>query len=85
MDCPSEENMIRMKLDGEQFAKLDFDIPNRNLYVYHEGEIGSMYQAVNDLNLGASLVSTEESKLSFINEDHSNEKKLISFRIKRSS
>lgn len=77
MDCPSEESMIRMKLDGEQFAKLDFDIPNRNLYIYHEGEIGSMYQAVNDLNLGASLVSTEESKLSFINEDHSNEKKLL--------
>ena len=77
MDCPSEESMIRMKLDGEQFAKLDFDIPNRNLYVYHEGEIGSMYQAVNDLNLGASLVSTEESELTFINEDHSKEKKLF--------
>ncbi len=77
MDCPSEESMIRMKLDGEQFAKLDFDIPNRNLYVYHEGEIGSMYQAVNDLNLGASLVSTEESELTFINEDHSKEKKLL--------
>jgi len=39
--------------DNPDFAKLDFDIPNRNLYIYHEAEIGSMYQAVNDLNLGA--------------------------------
>lgn len=77
MDCPSEENMIRMKLDGQEFLKLDFDIPNRNLYVYHESEINPIYEAVNDLNLGASLIITEESELSFINEDHSKEKKLL--------
>ena len=78
MDCPSEENMIRMKLDGQEFVKLDFDIPNRNLYVYHEGEINPIYEAVNDLNLGASLISSEKSELSFINnEDHSKEKKLL--------
>jgi len=30
MDCPSEENLIRMKLDGiSSIANLDFDIPNR--------------------------------------------------------
>lgn len=70
--------MIRMKLDGQEFVKLDFDIPNRNLYVYHEGEINPIYEAVNDLNLGASLISSEKSELSFINnEDHSKEKKLL--------
>ena len=32
MDCPSEENLIRMKLDGiSSIANLDFDIPNRKL------------------------------------------------------
>ena len=77
MDCPSEENMIRMKLDGQEFVKLDFDIPNRNLHVYHESEINPIYEAVNDLNLGASLINSEESELSFINEDHSKEKKLL--------
>jgi Co/Zn/Cd efflux system component len=31
MDCPSEENLIRMKLDGiSGIVNLDFDIPNRN-------------------------------------------------------
>ncbi|MBS1636439.1 MAG: cation transporter [Bacteroidetes bacterium] len=77
MDCPSEENMIRMKLDGQEFVKLDFDIPNRNLFVYHEGEITPIYEAITDLNLGASLINTEESEIFFIDPDHSKEKKLL--------
>ena len=77
MDWPSEENMIRMKLDGQEFVKLDFDIPNRNLFVYHEGEITPIYEAITDLNLGASLINTEESEIFFIDPDHSKEKKLL--------
>jgi copper chaperone CopZ len=39
MDCPSEENMIRMKLEGLQtIKKLDFDIENRNLTVTIQGD-----------------------------------------------
>ena len=40
MDCPSEEQMIRMKLDGfKQVKYLDFDIPNRKLEVYHTDDV----------------------------------------------
>jgi len=40
MDCLSEENLIRMKLDGISIiANLDFDIPNRRLTVFHIGEV----------------------------------------------
>lgn len=40
MDCPSEENLIRMKLDGiSSIANLEFDILNRKLTVFHCGEI----------------------------------------------
>jgi Co/Zn/Cd efflux system component len=77
MDCPSEENMIRLKLQGLHFMKLDFDIPNRNLYVYHEGDITSIFNAVNDLKLGASLIGSEESNYTHVSEDHSKEKKLL--------
>ena len=77
MDCPSEENMIRLKLQGLHFMKLDFDIPNRNLYVYHEGDITSIFNAVNDLKLGASLIGSEESNYTHVGEDHSKEKKLL--------
>ena len=57
--------------------KLDFDIPNRNLYVYHEGDITSIFNAVNDLKLGASLIGSEESNYIHVSEDHSKEKKLL--------
>lgn len=45
--------------------KLDFDIPNRNLYVYHESDITSIFNAVNDLNLGASLIGSEKNECIF--------------------
>lgn len=77
MDCPSEENMIRMKLDGLPFANLDFDIPNRNLYVYHEGDVQPIAAALNDLNLGSSLKTTEDSEIESIASGNSNEKKLL--------
>ena len=51
MDCPSEENMIRAKLDGiTQIAHLDFDIPNRTLHVFHTGAIDFIESSIKDLN-----------------------------------
>ena len=36
MDCPSEEQMIRAKLEGmANIHNLKFDIPGRQLEVYH--------------------------------------------------
>lgn len=36
MDCPSEENLIRLKLQSFTSIKsLEFDIPNRKLVVFH--------------------------------------------------
>jgi Co/Zn/Cd efflux system component len=77
MDCPSEENMIRLKLDGLPFQKLDFDIPNRNLYVFHDGDLTTISQALNELNLGSSLIHTEEDYGIYTESSHSSEKKLL--------
>lgn len=53
MDCPSEENLIRMKLDGISSIKnLDFDISNRKLTVFHNGQIDQIEQSIQDLKLG---------------------------------
>ena len=39
MDCPSEESLIRMKLEGLSTIKsLVFDIENRKLTVFHSEE-----------------------------------------------
>ena len=62
MDCPSEENLIRMKLDGiSSIANLDFDIPNRKLTVFHSGEIDQIEKSVIELNLGGEIISTEQT------------------------
>ncbi len=56
MDCPSEENMIRMKLDGLQvIKKLDFDIEKRNLTVFHDEEDDEILTRLEALNFGAKL------------------------------
>ena len=77
MDCPSEENLIRMKLDGIlSIANLDFDIPNRKLTVYHNGEIGQIEKSVNELNLGEKKISTENTKQTSF-EENTNQRKLL--------
>jgi cation transport ATPase len=61
MDCPAEENLIRMKLDGiSSIANLDFDIPNRKLTVYHNDKTDYIEKSVIQLNLSGKKISTEE-------------------------
>ena len=77
MDCPSEENLIRMKLDGiSSIVNLDFDIPNRKLTVFHSGEIDQIEKSVLELNLGGKKISTEQTDQTEFNEN-SNQKKLL--------
>ncbi|MAB99006.1 MAG: sodium:proton antiporter, partial [Pseudomonadaceae bacterium] len=39
MDCPSEERMTRLALNGfDEIRALSFDLPNRRLRVVHDGE-----------------------------------------------
>ncbi|MDA3867641.1 MAG: cation transporter, partial [Salinivirgaceae bacterium] len=63
MDCPSEENLIRMKLDGvEGIRQLEFDIENRSLFVFHSDENSEITRRLESLNLGAKLVKTEKAE-----------------------
>ena len=56
MDCPSEENMIRLKLSEiTDVRHLDFDIDNRILQVYHDDTLDSIDDALKELNLGSTL------------------------------
>tara|TARA_R110002073_G_scaffold298418_1_gene465053 strand:- start:7770 stop:8564 length:795 start_codon:yes stop_codon:yes gene_type:complete len=77
MDCPSEENLIRMKLDGiSSIANLDFDIPNRKLTVFHNGQIDQIEKSVIELNLGGKKISTEQTDQTNFKEN-TNQKKLL--------
>src|SRR5699024_10462599 len=77
MDCPSEENLIRMKLDGISSIKnLDFDIANRKLTVFHNGEIDQIEKSIIELNLGGQKIKTEQTDQTEFTENL-NQKKLL--------
>ena len=77
MDCPSEENLIRMKLDGISSIKnLDFDISNRRLTVFHNGQIDQIEKSILELNLGGQKLTTEKTDQTEFKEN-SNQKKLL--------
>ena len=59
MDCPSEESLIRMKLEGLPMIKrLVFDIENRKLTVFHSEENPEIEKSLKELNLGAEHKET---------------------------
>lgn len=59
MDCPSEEQMIRMKLDDlTNIQSLEFDIPNRLLHVFHIDNNEQIFQRLDTLKFDTSILST---------------------------
>lgn len=73
MDCPSEEQMIRMKLEGvEDIKGLSFDIPNRKLDVIHIGDRTLFEHLIQELNLDTQFV--ESSQINEFKEEKENSK-----------
>ncbi|MBW6489620.1 MAG: cation diffusion facilitator family transporter [Lentimicrobium sp.] len=59
MDCPSEEQMIRMELaDLTNIKSLDFDIPNRRLTVFHTENHSKIFQRIENMKFDASVIET---------------------------
>lgn len=77
MDCPSEEQMIRMKLQPlSQVKYLQFDISNRKLLVYHDQDPEPIGNLLHQLNLGDEYLQTEQAELpAEVNENR--EKKIL--------
>jgi Co/Zn/Cd efflux system component len=79
MDCPSEENMIRMKLEGlHVIKKLEFDIENRNLTVFHSENDDEILSRLEALNFGAKLSNSGTIEVSeLVIEDSNMQSKLL--------
>lgn len=79
MDCPSEEQMIRMQLENaEGIKKLDFDIPNRCLEVFHSHENPDQINALlDDLKLGSVLESSEFTDESSVEDSGKSQRKIL--------
>lgn len=59
MDCPSEENLIRMAIgDMEGLRSLSFDLRNRELAAVHTTSTDALISKMQALNLGAVLLES---------------------------
>ncbi len=78
MDCPSEEQLIRMKLAALTTIKaLEFDIPKRLLQVYHSGNSEEIFRQLDALKLDTSMLTTTAVEDFVANEDQNAEKKTL--------
>ncbi len=59
MDCPSEENMVRMALRDVPDLSLSFDLPQRRLTVLHRAPVETLAGRLEPLGLGARLLASE--------------------------
>ncbi|MCB0633655.1 MAG: cation diffusion facilitator family transporter [Saprospiraceae bacterium] len=77
MDCPSEEQMIRMKLESfPQVKHLEFDIPSRKLEVFHQDDVELIQAAISELHLNDQLQSTAEAELP-VEVDDTQQRKIL--------
>lgn len=78
MDCPSEEQMIRLKLEGLNYiTSMEFDIPNRRLDVYHTNDFQPILNALDSLQLNTKFVETKEADDFLPSDNQGKERKLL--------
>jgi hypothetical protein len=62
MDCPSEEQMIRLRLADAVVGAMTFDLPGRTLVVDHAGDAAEILQLRILINLNTDSGQFEQSK-----------------------
>lgn len=63
MDCPTEEQMVRMQLkDFPEIKSLTFDLEKRNVTVIHTEGYENIKKALETLQLGAGLLETGKAE-----------------------
>jgi Co/Zn/Cd efflux system component len=63
MDCPAEEQMIRSQLeDLEGIARLEFDLAERELKVFHETDTDLISEQIDSLDLGSELIESKKTE-----------------------
>lgn len=79
MDCPSEEQMIRARLEGmADIQALKFDIPGRQLEVYHDSDkYDGFLAALESLQLGTTLISSETTEEMVREDNHRQQRRVL--------
>ena len=71
MDCPSEEQMIRMALSKYESIMLSFDLQKRQLTVDHNYETKRIAKDLEGLGFGARLIEEGEKTSDVKEQDES--------------
>jgi Co/Zn/Cd efflux system component len=78
MDCPAEEQLIRMKLEGmDHIHSLHFDIGNRRLEIYHEESYEGLLKALETLHLDTTFLSSGPAESSEIDHKDHGERRVL--------
>lgn len=78
MDCSSEEQLVRMKLEAlPGIQLLEFDLHGRKLEVYHAGSNDKILAALDSLQLETKLVSSEAAGMPDITDTRHNETRVL--------
>lgn len=78
MDCPSEEQLVRMKLEGRSDVQaLVFDLEQRRLDVVHIGDPAAIACELDSLDLGSSLIASEAAEQSSTTSGAQAERRLL--------
>ncbi len=63
MDCPCEENLIRLKLESmDNIIHQEYDLTNRMLSIVHANDIKLIESAIAELDLGSTLLENTETE-----------------------
>tara|TARA_B100000212_G_C27311389_1_gene505911 strand:+ start:88 stop:888 length:801 start_codon:yes stop_codon:yes gene_type:complete len=78
MDCPSEENLIRMKFEGlSQIKHLKFDLNRRELTIFHENNINEIEESLKQLNLGHKKLYTKKTDRISFDQNDNNQRRVL--------
>lgn len=78
MDCPCEENLIRLKLaDMENIIHQEYDLPNRRLSIIHASDIKKIESVIAELNLGSVLLENVETDYVLQNQEDKKQRKAL--------
>lgn len=78
MDCLSEEQLIKMKLEPIPSVKnLLFDLTERTLTIYHTGDLDLITKEIESLKLSSKLIKTVEENTQSIEYSSEDQSKLL--------
>ena len=78
MDCPAEENLVRMKLSEiPTIHHLEFDLIKRTLVVFHTEHIEKILSSLHQLQLDTTFVRSENVEEQIFNSEENTQRKIL--------